>query len=105
MSKFDSFKPETPEKPKRDYSGLKPLGIVALISLLSLGLAIGIMHIPTPEPKVEVRTVVKVDTVVVPGKVINSIAKVYYDVSDANVISVTVTNGVIEVTTEEEACH
>ena len=51
--------------------------------------------------KDSVRTVIKIDTVYVPGKVVESNFEACYDVSDANHILITVKNGVVEVSNND----
>lgn len=110
-----SLKPKQPEKekkPESSYSAKKAstvilfgIVLVCLLHFIFVNLyrmrddkikeAVAEMY------KDSVRTVIKIDTVYVPGKVVESNFEACYDVSDANHILITVKNGVVEVTNND----
>lgn len=110
-----SLKPKQPEKePKQtiNVSSAKVSTIllfaVVLVSLLSFYLVTinkmkddKLTREAVEAYKDSVKTVIKIDTVYVPGKITQSNFDAYYDVSDCNTIRVTVTNGVVEVVSED----
>lgn len=109
-----SLKPRQPEKEKRSFSSAEKKGaaIFTIGILLATGLAFFLLNIRNcANQKIiddtkasmndSVKTIVKIDTVYVPGKVVESDFEACYDVSDCNTILITVKNGVIEVSNND----
>jgi hypothetical protein len=94
-----SLKPKKTEEPKQKRKWV--INSVYALLLLNIVICFLLFFIWTIKDrklaKDNTQHVVKIDTVYIPGKVVESNFEACYDVSDVNTIHVTVKNGVVNV--------